>query len=345
MKEVIITVVLVLLGTFSQAQTFEEQAKQIAEKIDAITTAEKAALKEAVAKVDTQLEKGEITATEAKNERERLADYHASRIQEGVNAEKEKLDTLIAKRVDNNVYKSEKDSVKKKDTGIHIIFNGNKERKNKGEKRTTKQFVFAFGLNTLRGDDGAFPDEIKVWKSKFWEYGYTWNTRLSNKSNLAHIKYGASLVYNNLRPENNQIFAEDGEQTILQSTDIDFKRNRFRNFYLNVPVHFELDFSPTRTNKDGEKIFSSHDGFRVGLGGYAGVLINSKNFFKYEEDGRKVKYTEKDDFNVNNFNYGVSGYIGYRQFSLYSKYDLQPLFENNPTDDYNLSIGLRWDFN
>lgn len=342
MKEVMITMVLFLAGIFSQAQTFEEQTKQIAYRIDSITTTERANLKSAVENVDKQLENGEITAEQAKTERERLADFYAERIENQVSAEKTRLDALVTKRVENQVYQVKSDSIKDDD---HIVINIKRPKYKKGEKRTTKQFVFAFGLNTLNGEDGTFPDEIKVWKSKFWEFGHTWNTRLSNESNIAHVKYGLSLVYNNLHPEDNQVFTKDGDQTILTPTDIDFKRNRFRNFYLNVPLHLELDFSPTKVNDEGKKIFRSHKDFRVGLGGYAGVLINSKNFFKYKEDGKKVKYTEKDDFNVHNFTYGLSGYIGYKQFSLYSKYDLQPLFENNPTDERNFSIGVRWDFN
>lgn len=342
MKEVLITLTIFLVGILGYGQEFEQQTRQIANNIDSITLAERVALKDAVKQVEERLEKGEITAQEAKLERERLANYHAERIENQVNIEKEKLNLLISSRVENQVYNTTKDTLRQNSVVDVKIF---KKKYKKGEKRTTTQFVFAFGLNTLQGDNGAFPDELKVWKSKFWEWGYTWNTRLSKESNLSHVKYGVSLVYNNLHPEGNQIFTAEGKQTILGPTDIDFERNRFRNFYLNIPLHFELDFSPTKVNEEGNKVFRSHKGFRIGLGGYGGVLINSRNFFKYEKDGKKVKFSVKDDYNVNNFNYGLSGYIGYKQFSLYSKYDLKPLFENNPTDDKNFSIGVRWDFN
>ena len=345
MKKLILLPMLLLFCLTVNAQSFEQQAKQVAENIDSITTAGRNQLKLEIEQIDKKMENGEITAAEARAERTRLADYYAEQIEENVYTEKEKLNNLLDERVDNQIAHKNIDSIDNKN------FNTNKfsiqfgDDKDKTEKRTTSQFVFAFGLNTLSGDDGTFPDNLKVWQSKFWEYGYTWNTRLAKDNNLTHIKYGLSLVYNNLKPEDNQIFAENGEQTVLIPTEIDFDRNRFRNFYLNIPLHFELDFSPTEINEDGNKIFRSHKGFRVGLGGYAGILINSKNFFKYEEDGKKIKYSQKDDFNVNNFTYGLSGYIGYEQFSLYTKYDLQPLFENNPTDDRNFSIGLRWDFN
>lgn len=61
------------------------------------------------------------------------------------------------------------------------------------------------GLNTLSSENKLFPDNLKIWSSRFWEYGYTLNARLSNQPNLLHIKHGVSLIYNNLRPlfENN----------------------------------------------------------------------------------------------------------------------------------------------
>ena len=36
---------------------------------------------------------------------------------------------------------------------------------------------------------------------------------------------------------------------------------------------------------------------------------------------------------------------GYKATSLYLKYDLNPLFENNTIDQNNISLGIRFDFN
>ncbi|MDO5655338.1 MAG: hypothetical protein Q4G27_04285 [Flavobacteriaceae bacterium] len=335
------TLLLVLLATLiMQAQSFETQTKAIAERIDSITQAERLALKKAVEKIDAQLEKGEINHQKANEEKNRIADYHAERIENQVNAEKEKLDLLIANRVENQIYSTENDTVDGDSIVIKI-----KKNKNVSEKRTTSQLVFGIGLNMLQGDEGGLGDHMKGWQSKFVELGVTWNTRLSRESNLFHVKYGPSLVWNSLSPEDNLIFTPLEDQTVLLPSDIDFKRNRFRNLYANFALHFELDFSPMKRNDSGEKIFRSHEGFRLGFGGFTGVLMNSKNKFKYHEGVRKVVAEIKDNYNVNNFNYGLSGYLGYKQFSLYAKYDLQPMFENNPVDENLLSLGVRWDFN
>ena len=46
---------------------------------------------------------------------------------------------------------------------------------------------------------------------------------------------------------------------------------------------------------------------------------------------------------MNILNYGLSGYVAYRNTGFYVKYDMNPLFKNSETR--NLSLGVRFDFN
>jgi hypothetical protein len=41
--------------------------------------------------------------------------------------------------------------------------------------------------------------------------------------------------------------------------------------------------------------------------------------------------------------YGLNGYIGWGWTALYVKYELNPIFKNNPIDQHNISMGLRFD--
>jgi hypothetical protein len=52
---------------------------------------------------------------------------------------------------------------------------------------------------------------------------------------------------------------------------------------------------------------------------------------------------QKNNFNMNAINYGLSSYLGYNSTSFYVKYDLNPLFKN--TDTRNISMGIRLDLN
>lgn len=328
-------------------ETFEERAKKIALNIENITKEEKAALKLEVEAVNNQLENGTITQEEADDKKKVLAEARAINIESRVAKEQEKLNDLIQEKVDGKI--SENDSIKvDRRKSIKIYFDDeecrNDRKKLKSEKRTTTQFVFAAGLNNLMADGKLKDSDYDFIGSHFYEWGFTFNTRLAKKHNLLHAKYGFSLMYNNLRPTDNRKFVVNGEQTNLEVSSIHLDDSRFRNVYFVAPVHLEFDFSGSET-KDGKQYFRSHKSFRVGLGGYAGINVKSKQKLHYEDNDYKAEEKVKGDFNVNNFMYGLSSYVGYKAFSLYVKYDLNPLFQNNVVDENNISYGLRFDFN
>jgi hypothetical protein len=151
-------------------------------------------------------------------------------------------------------------------------------------------------------------------------------------------------MYNNLRPTENRFFVVNGDQTNLEVYSKGLKESRFRNVYLVVPMHLEFDFSGS-TMKDDKRQFRTHKAFRFGLGGYAGVNLKSKQKLQYRENDDKYYVKNKSDFNTSNFIYGLSSYIGYKETSLYVKYDLNPLFRDNTIDQNNISMGIRFDFN
>ena len=111
-----------------------------------------------------------------------------------------------------------------------------------------------------------------------------------------------------------------------------------------LPLHLEFDFTKSQVS-NGKTYFRTHKSFRFGIGGYAGINVKSKQILKFDQDDLDYKTTIKGDYNVNNFIYGLSSYIGYRAFSLYAKYDLNPLFQNNLVKENNISLGIRVDLN
>jgi hypothetical protein len=325
-------------------ETFETKAKNIASKIEAITKEEKAALKTEVEAVNKQLEKGIITFAEAENKKKILAEARAINIESRVAKEQENLKDLVQEKVDGKL--SESDTIKKPNQLILKWEKGDKGYvpKTINEKRTTSQFVFAAGLNNLIVEDKLQDSDYSFIGSHFYEWGITSNTRLFKNHNLLHAKYGFSVMYNNLRPTDNRNFVVNGEQTDLISNPIHLKDSRFRNVYLVAPVHLEFDFSGSET-KESKQYFKSHQSFRFGIGGYAGINLKSKQIIKYEDNDLKATQKTKGDFNTTNFIYGLSSYIGYKETSLYVKYDLNPLFKNNTIDQNNISMGIRFDFN
>lgn len=349
MQRIILYISMAMLATCAkvtaqETKTFEQQAKEIATNIKTITKEEKDALKKEVEAIDKAVENGSMTKEEAEKTKAKIAEERANNIETKVAAEEEKLRELVNGNLD---FKST-DSTANYSVAINapLSIKNKKKNKNLGEKRTTSQFVFATGFNNLVTNGAIANSDFGYLRSTFYEWGVTWNTRLSNSSNLLHLKYGLGFQYNILHATDNRIFEDTGDQTVLTTYPIDLKDNKtyFKNVYFVLPVHLEFDFSKTN-EKDGKKIFKSHKAARFGIGGFVGVNTNSKQFLRYEIDGKKIKERTKADFNVNDFTYGLSAYIGYKQTSLYLKYDLNPMFKNNAIDQNNVSLGIRFDWN
>jgi hypothetical protein len=321
-------------------ETFEDRAKTIADKIGSVTKQEKANLKIEVEEVNKQLEAGTISQKEADDKKMQLAEVRAKNIESKVAEYQAELKDLVQQKVDGKI--KEQDSTRT----FTFKWDANKRRKEhklKGEHRTTSQFVFAAGVNNLVTDSKVAGSDYRYWGSHFYEWGFTYNTRILKDNNLLHAKYGLSVMYNNLRPTDNRMFVDNGTQTDLETNPVHMNDSRFRNVNLVVPVHLEFDFSGKKT--DGDKtIFNTHQGFRLGVGGYAGVNLKSKQIIRSDENGHKREVT-KGSFNTNDFIYGVSAYIGFKETSLYLKYDLNPLFKDNAIKQNNISLGVRFDFN
>lgn len=321
-------------------QSFEKQAKKIASNIENITKEEKAELKNEVDAVNGELANGTITKEEAERKKEALAQVRAINIETRVAKEQEKLAVLVQKQVDGQI--PENDSAKI--TLINIGYDKNIFNKT-NEKRTTTQFVLAFGANNLVTDGAVANSDFYYWQSRFFEWGLTYNTRIFKNDNLLHLKYGFSVMYNNICPTDNRYFVPAGNgQTNLEVFPYELEDSRFKNVYLVAPLHLEFDFSGNKS-RNGTTGFSTHKGVRFGIGGYGGLRIKSKQKMYYNIDDDKIRIKTKGNFNANDFIYGVSTYLGYKEISLYLKYDLNPLFENNTIDQNNISLGIRFDFN
>lgn len=345
-----LAVCLFVSKTFAQ-ETFETKARQIADKIEKITKDEKETLKVEIEEVNKQFENGSITKAEADDKKKKLAEARALIIENKVAVVQEELKELVQQKVNGRIKSNPKPSdsatIRVNDRFVIRFERDTVNYKKKGEfkeKRTTSQFVFAAGLNNVVTDGDVENSDFRFWGSHFYEWGLTYNTRIAKNSNLLHIKYGMSVMYNNLRPTDNRMFVVNGNQTNLEDSGLNLKESRFRNVYLVAPLHLEFDFSGKKV-KDDKTYFRTHQAFRMGFGGYAGVRVKSKQILKYEIDDMDVKEKIKGDFNSSNFIYGLSAYIGYKETSLYLKYDLNPLFKDNAVKQNNISLGVRFDLN
>lgn len=337
-----------LVTKMTAQETFDERVRDIAKKIEQVTKEEKAALKEEVEAVNKEVEAGKLSYRQGDEKKLQLAEIRSSNIETKVAQYEQELKDIVQQKVDGKI--RDTDTIKRfkfvwrSDNWKKDVRKRDSIREITSERRTTSQFVFAAGINNLVTDGAVANSDFRYMGSHFYEWGTAWNTRLAKNNNLLHLKYGISVMYNNLRATENRLFVDNGKETNLEASPIHLKESRFRNVNLVVPVHLEFDFTPKKEH-DGKQIFKTHKTFRFGIGGYAGVNVKSKQILKYDHDGYKSREVTKGNFNVNDFVYGVSTYIGYKETSIYIKYDLNPMFKNNVIDQNNISLGLRFDLN
>lgn len=344
-----ILIVVSVTKTFGQ-ETFEERAKEIAVRIEKITKEEKALLKLQVEEVNGELEKGIINREQADEKKLKFAEASALKIESRVAQEEAKLTNLVKEKVEGRIAFLDTTASKTRVYGKRFKLSVAKDGKYRidtiraSEKRTTSQFVFAAGINNLITNKAVSHSDYRYLGSHFYEWGWSFNTRILKDNNLLHFKYGWSVQYNNLRPTDNRYFVENGNQTVLQTANQKLDDSRLRNVNLVFPLYLEFDFSENKDYK-GKTFYQTHKSVRLGMGGFAGFNLKTKQILKYEDNGHDVISKEKGNFNTNDFVYGLGAYIGYKETSLYVKYDLNPLFKDNLIEQNNVSLGVRFDFN
>jgi len=343
------------------AITFEERAEIISNGIRNDVHEEKQLLKQEIEAVDKELIEGTITKTQAEEQKIKLAETRAKHIESKVAERQKSLSKLVQEEIEGKLPEQARRKTRltmggnnssKSNIGENYDFvfptmktyDGQEDKDRQQNKRTSSQLVFAIGANNLVTDGSVSNSGFKYAQSRFYEWGFTFNSRIIPNHNLLHAKYGLSFMYNDLRPTNNRYFVDYGSQTVLETSSKELKDSRFRNVNVVVPLHLEFDFTKPKV-ENGKTYFKSHNSFRLGIGGYLGTNIKSKQILKYNIDGYKSSEVIKSNFNTNDFIYGLSTYVGYKATSLYLKYDLNPLFKDNTVKQNNVSLGLRFDFN
>lgn len=300
-------------------------------------------LKKEVEAINSRLEEGKITEEEVKVLKMEAAKTAALNIENRIAI------------VDNKIALLERNDYGLSRTGTDhkfgIVINNRpytiSEEKNnrpkKYDKRTTSDFVLAFGLNNAIIEGESLGDSpYKFGGSRFFEIGWAWKTRVFKNTNFLRFKYGYSLQINGLKPDDNLYFVQQGGQTSLQEFSEDLKKSKLSISNLVFPIHFEFGPS-TKVDKETYFRYSTNNKFKIGLGGYGGFNIGTRQKLKYKLDGELVKDKQKRGFNASNLVYGLSGYVAFGSTALYIKYDLSPIFKDQMIDQNNISVGLRFD--
>jgi len=344
---------LLLSIVFVNKQMFAQENKINIEKItelkknkQQVINQEKEALKQDVININVKLNKGEITAEQAEKLKLKAADNRALNI-ENKTAIIDNSIALLERGGTSPI--EEEDGVNYKliffdfpnEGSIVALKDYNKPKK--FDKKTFSNLVVAFGLNNAIIKGESFDNSpYKIGKSKFFEMGWAWSTRLLENSNAVRFRYGFSFTFNGLNPTDNQYFVQNEDATYLEDYPINLSKSKLRMDNLVVPIHFE--FGPSKKiERDSYFRYSTERKFKFGIGAYAGFNLGTRQKLKYSENGDKQKDKFKQSYNTANFIYGLSSYIGADDYSFYVKYDLNSIFNDPNTKENNISFGVRFD--
>jgi len=180
--------------------------------------------------------------------------------------------------------------------------------------------MFAIGVSTY-GYNGSLelPTELDYLSQEIGKSTHVkWDVirhRVGGRDKSVSFEYGLALSYHNYAFTNSTRLVPGQSELTFVTDDVNYKKNKFKSTFLEVPLSISILGDKER----------DHRGFNLSLGGYAGILLKSKQKFKGPAGKEKVK----DDFNMNKFRYGLQGMIGYGHVNLYMQYSLVDLFKEN----------------
>lgn len=327
----------------------QEKMKSLQSQRDEIEKEERELLKKEIEGINERLDAGKITAAEAEELKQEAAKKRALNIEN----RQAIIDNKIA-LVKRNAYNYDIDDNGDRliiriggddETSESLIYIGEEhfDKPKKYDRRTTEESVFAIGFNNTLIDGQNLDDSpYKLGGSGFLEWGFSWKTRLLNNSNFLRFKYGISIQWNKLDIKDNNYFVNVDDEIILQEFPQDLDKAKFRATNIVIPLHFE--FGPSKKiERDSYFRYSTRNQFKIGLGGYAGLNVWNMQKLKYKDDGNRVKNKQRGGYEVSEFIYGLSGYVGIGDIALYVKYDLNPLFKSQAIEQNNISFGVRFD--
>lgn len=328
----------------------QSEINKLKEAIVKVEAEEKSLLKVEVEAIEMRLQQGQITQEEAQDLKMQEAKKRALNIENKVAILKNRI-ALFERNPDvyGNSNKGFSGIVRigHEDGKEGVFYIGKLEndtiKNKKYDRRTKSDFILALGFNNAIIEGQSLENSpYKIGGSRFFEMGWAWETRIFKNTNFARVNYGVSLQVNGLKPDDNQYFVKNGELTKLETFSENLRKSKLTISNLVFPVHLEFGPSKKITRKTYFR-YSTVKKFKLGLGGYAGFNIGTRQKLKYDMAGERIKEKQKGGLNTTNLVYGVSTYVAVGDIGLYLKYDLSPIFNNQIIEQNNISIGLRFD--
>ena len=208
---------------------------------------------------------------------------------------------------------------------------------------------YSFDLKNDPDLENTNPKEVTQFMeldyAKSWKVGINFFEHFFKiKSHHFGVVTGLGLEYNNYELKNNVRLIADGGSFVhdnvtpfnesytwgVADTTLTFSKNRFKTFYINVPLMLEVNTGQHK-NKS----------FHVSAGAILGYKFKTKMKYIYEENGERQKKKDNQNFNTNPFKVDLTARVGYGWFTVFTTYSLTPLFEKDRGPELHaFSVGV-----
>ncbi|NML64841.1 PorT family protein [Hymenobacter sp. RP-2-7] len=208
------------------------------------------------------------------------------------------------------------------------------------EKASGTDLVFDFGLNALvnRGGPAAAPRnndiDLRPWGSRYVNIGMTYHQRLGGKHSPLNLLVGPEFAFNNYMLEGNNKWVNQNGYTYVtpETNGRQYQKTKLATSAINLPLMLQLNFRDQHFQRT----------FTLGAGGFVGYRLGSWTKLKYFENGNTYKDKDHGSYNLQDWQYGLQGTIGYGELTLFAKYNLNKLFHDGQGPQaQTLAFGVR----
>lgn len=208
-------------------------------------------------------------------------------------------------------------------------------RKKDYYKPTKYNFDVDLGLNNFINTNSQqeVPD-LKPLGSRYVSLNWHLNSQIGGRKSPFYLVSGLEFAFNNYMFERNYVIEEDVNDVTFfrRETEINYDKSKLTHSSVNVPLMPMLKF----------KRQNGKESFKIAAGPFVGYRLGAHSKLKFEDDGRTQKDKIRSSYNLTDFQYGLTGVIGYGNLDLFVKYNMNDLFKDNRGPDANvISFGFR----
>jgi hypothetical protein len=203
----------------------------------------------------------------------------------------------------------------------------------------TRWVMVDYGISTYM-HDGSFnlpegdlyePFVQNLWKSSDWNL-HLFKMKVNMINHSLNLIYGLSFEFYRYNwTKNYDINPNESPINPVPSGKV-YDKNRMYSSWISVPLMLNFE---SNTDK------YSHS-FHLNAGVFGSLLLASN----IKREGNTGKAIFKDDFNMNQFRYGITTQIGYGPITFFVNYSLTPLFKetlvspNKQPELFPINMGL-----